>query len=514
MEADGKVEEREAEAGLVPAPVLTEERESMLEELEAETGPPQGAESAAGAEVAADTGAEEAAADADAPAAGAGAAAAADEVTTKQSLVYNVSLTYNKMLSLPGAYLSQGGRPWWTPLQLDSSVEGLSPPYGTIVLGALPLKTEQHLETLVNATVSANGFNAIRAVLTLNKPFELQPTYLNTPVSEEDWRAAGVQQKIFAVEDFNRPTPEQFDEACKFIDEQMAQNNTVYVHCKAGRGRSCAVVCCYLVHRGMSAEAAMHFVKQRRPHVSLGEAQQAAVGAFEAQLNERRAVGAAVEAIDVVGGGCATAAAALREDDEPTAIALKQKPKFRTWPTRFIAIRDKRLLVFENKDDFDSWKQNEGTDGASQSQRQTSIDDLTDCTITKGMEKFTLHGEYFKLTVQHPEGFNQRKDTEAHFAFQAEYDRERFYKACENISQHRKWNQDEPGQKEGDDAAAAAGAEREAEPEPEGEPEGEPAGAEPEVEPKAKPEPGSEPGLTVDQDSNHVQIQFHEQQPA
>ena len=227
--------------GDTPPPMITVEREGSL------AGPDDTAEELAAA---APVG--------DAPAA---AAPASDgDGTTKQSLVYNVSLAYNKMLSLPNATFSQGGRPWWTPLVL---------PYGTIVLGALPLRPEGHLETLTQATVAANGFSRVRAVLTLNKPYELQPTYLNTPVSAEDWASKTVEQMIFPVEDFNRPTPEQLNEACVFLDKHMALKNTVYVHCKAGRGRSCAVVCCYLVHRGMAADKAMEFVKHRRPHVRL-----------------------------------------------------------------------------------------------------------------------------------------------------------------------------------------------------------------------------------------------------
>ena len=45
-----------------------------------------------------------------------------------------------------------------------------------LVLGALPLKDEAHLETLTQATLASNGFNRVTAVLTLNKPFELEPS--------------------------------------------------------------------------------------------------------------------------------------------------------------------------------------------------------------------------------------------------------------------------------------------------------------------------------------------------
>ena len=158
------------------------------------------------------------------------------------------------------------------------------------------------------------------------------------------------------------------------------------------------------------------------------------------------------------------------EEDEPTAIALKQKPKFTAyWPTRFIAIRDKQLLVFDNKEMFDAWTQE--TDEVKRTEvRATSIDDLMGCEFTEGEEKFTLHGVYFKLTVKagREQALNPRGDKEANFAFQAKYDRDRFLRACRNISEGRKWNAVQPEQ---EGTGVVADVDAEAEPEPAAEPE-------------------------------------------
>jgi protein-tyrosine phosphatase len=56
-----------------------------------------------------------------------------------------------------------------------------------------------------------------------------------------------------------------------FVHEQVdVQQNTTYVHCKAGRGRSTVVVVAFLVqYRGMTREEAFDVVKAKRPHVSL-----------------------------------------------------------------------------------------------------------------------------------------------------------------------------------------------------------------------------------------------------
>ena len=132
--------------------------------------------------------------------------------------------------------------------------------------GALPLSEEKHLETLTGATVAKNGFHKVTAVLTLNKAFELQPSMFNTPVSSQDWEAAGVKQLILPVEDFTRPSMSQYTQCCAFIDEHSTAHSTVYAHCKAGRGRSCSVVCCYLVHRGMSRTPHPPTPRARRSH--------------------------------------------------------------------------------------------------------------------------------------------------------------------------------------------------------------------------------------------------------
>jgi hypothetical protein len=85
----------------------------------------------------------------------------------------------------------------------------------------------------------------------------------------------------------------------------------------------------------------------------------------------------------------------------------------------------------------------------AQTERATSITDLTGCKIVKGKENFTFGGDYFKLSVYSPNhetlvasggkynpdlpGFNDRKDKEAFFCFQAEYDCERFLAAVSDL---------------------------------------------------------------------------------
>ena len=362
----------------------------------------------------------------------------------KEQAVYSVSLQYNKMLSIGSGLFQQGGRPWWTPLKIPGSNL-------TIVLGALPLMDEGHRETLTRATMSSNGFNKVTAVLTLNKAFELEPSVVATPVSPQDWKDVGVAQLHQTVEDFTKPSMQQFDQCCRFIDEHATESSTVYVHCKAGRGRSGAVVCCYLVHRGMGPDAALEYVKERRPHVSANAKQVAIISEFA----QYRRTAVSAPAIRIPRPSPATKPPPAAE--EPSCECYKQKPTLGTWPQRYIRIKDKSLLVYDSKKGYlevamlldytsDVSASHPAAPDSSAGSRGSSVPDLSGCTVTPGIEKFTFGGAYFKMSIQHADwqarGWH---DPEAHFCFQAEYDRDRFVDAVTNLAAGRKWHESATG---------------------------------------------------------------------
>ena len=81
----------------------------------------------------------------------------------------------------------------------------------------------------------------------------------------------GIVQLHVPTLDFTPPSLEDVESALAFMREFVARGDDVYVHCKAGRGRSATIVMCWLmVERGMSpAEAQRHLVA-KRPHVNRG----------------------------------------------------------------------------------------------------------------------------------------------------------------------------------------------------------------------------------------------------
>jgi len=128
----------------------------------------------------------------------------------------------------------------------------------TIVLGALPFPSTAR--KLV-------ADEAVKGVITLNQEYETK--YLS--LSNEEWQELGVTQLRIPTLDYDStPTVDEIENAIAFIKTFREKQQSVYVHCKAGRGRSAFLVVCYLVkEENMRPEDAFEFVKSKRSHVLL-----------------------------------------------------------------------------------------------------------------------------------------------------------------------------------------------------------------------------------------------------
>jgi protein-tyrosine phosphatase len=77
-------------------------------------------------------------------------------------------------------------------------------------------------------------------------------------------RAIAVAHRRLAIPDMGTPEPAHMLTILDAIDEAVAAQRPVYVHCFGGIGRTGTVVGCYLVRRGAGAEAALAEIEQRR----------------------------------------------------------------------------------------------------------------------------------------------------------------------------------------------------------------------------------------------------------
>lgn len=163
--------------------------------------------------------------------------------------IFNVSLGYNL------ANHNQVSQPWWTEI-----------PEKKIILGALPFHERKHVERL--------KILGVGGVLTLNKPFELQPNFIGTPVQPCDWLLNDVQSLHIPTPDFCPPTTKEIQMGIEFMKKIIATGKSVYVHCKAGRGRSVVAVVCYLIEvDNMTVEDAVDYVKKLRSQINMGKIQ-------------------------------------------------------------------------------------------------------------------------------------------------------------------------------------------------------------------------------------------------
>ena len=163
---------------------------------------------------------------------------------------YEVSLQYAK--------LSQ--REWWTRIE----------PYG-IYLGALPLDNEGHFEQILGL--------GIHSILSMVEDFELEEGLFNVPVKHDQWRRANLTDRHIKAVDFRPLEWDQIQDGLTFLRQEYRAGRSVYLHCKAGRGRSAAILVGFMMEKeeGLTLDEAISRIKAQRPEINLNTNQRLAL---------------------------------------------------------------------------------------------------------------------------------------------------------------------------------------------------------------------------------------------
>lgn len=82
--------------------------------------------------------------------------------------------------------------------------------------------------------------------------------YLSILVEEAGYYERTIHYNRNAIVDFGVLQPEQMKAILDTIDEAVGGGRQVYLHCRAGVGRTGTTVGCYLVRHGMTGEGALH----------------------------------------------------------------------------------------------------------------------------------------------------------------------------------------------------------------------------------------------------------------
>lgn len=71
------------------------------------------------------------------------------------------------------------------------------------------------------------------------------------------------RREAFSIADFGVPTPERMRRVLDAIDAACAGDEVVYLHCRAGIGRTGTVAGCLLVEHGFTGDEALGWVQRK-----------------------------------------------------------------------------------------------------------------------------------------------------------------------------------------------------------------------------------------------------------
>ena len=98
-----------------------------------------------------------------------------------------------------------------------------------------------------------------------------------------------IKQIYLPTVDGTAPSFQTIEKAVEFMKESMKNNEKIFVHCKAGMGRSATIVFCHLVaNENLSPDEAIQLLKEKRPEIASSLVHYKPVKRFLASLKQNQ----------------------------------------------------------------------------------------------------------------------------------------------------------------------------------------------------------------------------------
>ncbi|MBS0627924.1 MAG: dual specificity protein phosphatase family protein, partial [Verrucomicrobia bacterium] len=135
----------------------------------------------------------------------------------------------------------------------------INTPKGKIFLGTLPNKLSSKMRNWFNTDTKKH-------VLSILEDWEKKPVGFSVPWSKKELEDANITVHNIDRKDHSLLSIEELNKAADTIYDAISKGEDIYVHCKAGQGRSPVAVAAYLIkYENLNVTQAINLIKKARP---------------------------------------------------------------------------------------------------------------------------------------------------------------------------------------------------------------------------------------------------------